>query len=235
MKELWPRSSRQLSRAVACGWPCVRRARRPADPTPGRRGDGVVTQQGHPDRERRCQHLANDLRPLLSYLGIKDRAQANSLIADAKIARTRAHVSWWQQPEFRDLLGELRRYFEYEAVAIAIRTFTIRYLPGPLQFPEYATALTGPLDEELGSTEQGRARPAGCAVTQSCPGWDHLSTTPFWTSQCSCAPPVARPCSAPSSPNCTASPTEAGCRSACCLSSWTAHRQQCRLRPAVPR
>ena len=92
----------------------------------------------------------NDLRPLLSYLGIKDRVQANSLIADAKIARTRAHVSWWDQPEYRDLPGELRRYFEYEAVAVEIRTFSIRYIPGPLQLPEYASALTGPLDEELG-------------------------------------------------------------------------------------
>src|SRR5918993_950856 len=45
----------------------------------------------------------NDLRPLLAYLGFRDRAQINSLVADAKIARTRQHVSWWQGPEFKDL------------------------------------------------------------------------------------------------------------------------------------
>jgi transcriptional regulator with XRE-family HTH domain len=92
----------------------------------------------------------NDLRPLLAYLGFRDREQISALISDAKIARMRGHVSWWQDPEYRDLPGELRRYFEYEAVAVEIRTFSIRYIPGPLQLPEYASALTRPLEEELG-------------------------------------------------------------------------------------
>ena len=91
----------------------------------------------------------NDLKPLLAFLGIKDRARVNALIADARISRTRQHVSWWQQPEFRELNDPLRRYIEYEAVATEIRSFYIRYLPGPLQLPEYAAALTGPFVEEL--------------------------------------------------------------------------------------
>ena len=89
----------------------------------------------------------NDLRPLLNYLGIRDRAQIAAMIADAKIARTRQHVSWWQRPEFRGLGDPLHKFIEYEAVATAIRGYYIRYLPGPLQLPEYATALTGSFDE----------------------------------------------------------------------------------------
>jgi transcriptional regulator with XRE-family HTH domain len=65
----------------------------------------------------------NDLRPLLSYLGIKDRARIAELLADSKIARSRQHVSWWQVPEFRVLTDELRRYIEYEAVVTAVHSF----------------------------------------------------------------------------------------------------------------
>ena len=91
----------------------------------------------------------NDLRPLLTFLGVKDRARVNALIADARISRTRQHVAWWQRPEFRDLNDPLRRFIEYEAVATEIRSFYIRYVPAPLQLPEYAAALTGPMAEEM--------------------------------------------------------------------------------------
>ena len=91
----------------------------------------------------------NDLRPLLTYLKIKDRGHIATLIADAKIARTRQHVSWWQDPAFRDLTPALRQYIEYEAVAVAIRSFAIRYIPGPLQLPEYSNALTGPFVDDM--------------------------------------------------------------------------------------
>jgi transcriptional regulator with XRE-family HTH domain len=91
----------------------------------------------------------NDLKPLLAFLGVKDRALINALVADARISRTRQHVAWWQQSEFRELSDPLRRYIEYEAIATEIRSFAIRYLPGPLQIPEYAEALAGPFVEEL--------------------------------------------------------------------------------------
>ncbi|MEV6631373.1 helix-turn-helix transcriptional regulator [Actinoplanes sp. NPDC051470] len=90
----------------------------------------------------------NDLRPLLSYLKIKDRAQISALIGDAKIARLRQHVAWWQDASFRDISPQLRQFFEYESVAVAVRTFNIRYFPGALQLPEYARALTGPFADE---------------------------------------------------------------------------------------
>jgi transcriptional regulator with XRE-family HTH domain len=91
----------------------------------------------------------NDLKPLLAFLGVKDRARVNALIADARISRMRQHVAWWQKPEFRHLNDPLRRYIEYEAVATEIRSFYIRYVPGPLQLPDYAAALTGPFVEEM--------------------------------------------------------------------------------------
>src|SRR6187549_2416591 len=46
----------------------------------------------------------NDLRPLLSYLGIQDRATVGALLADARIARLRQRQAWYQAPEFREHL-----------------------------------------------------------------------------------------------------------------------------------
>jgi len=91
----------------------------------------------------------NDLRPLLSYLGFKDRALINALIADAKVARMRTHAAWWQSPDFKEIPDVLRRYIEYEASAVAVRSFCIRYIPGPLQIPEYAEALTGSFEGQI--------------------------------------------------------------------------------------
>jgi transcriptional regulator with XRE-family HTH domain len=91
----------------------------------------------------------NDLRPLLSYLGIKDRAQISALVADAKIARTRQQRAWWQAPEYRELSEPLRRLFEFEAVAVAIRNYSTHYIPGPIQTPEYSYALTGSLEDDM--------------------------------------------------------------------------------------
>jgi transcriptional regulator with XRE-family HTH domain len=95
----------------------------------------------------------NDLRPLLAFIGIKDRAEANSLIADARIARTRQRQAWYQRPEFREhMSAAFRRLIEYEAEATAMRSYSVYYPPGPLQIPAYAAALTGSWrDHELAS------------------------------------------------------------------------------------
>jgi transcriptional regulator with XRE-family HTH domain len=86
----------------------------------------------------------NDLRPLLAFVGIRDRAEVNSLIADARIARTRQRQAWYQRPEFREHMSDaFRRLIEYEAEASAIRSYSVYYPPGPLQIPPYAAALTG--------------------------------------------------------------------------------------------
>jgi transcriptional regulator with XRE-family HTH domain len=89
----------------------------------------------------------NDLRPLLGYLGIRDRTQISALVADAKLARTRQRRTWWQEPQFRDLSEPLRRLIEFEAVAFTVRNYSTTYIPGPLQIPQYSMALTGSLEE----------------------------------------------------------------------------------------
>jgi transcriptional regulator with XRE-family HTH domain len=90
----------------------------------------------------------NDLKPLLSYLGIRDKAVVAALVADARIARTRQRQAWYQKPEFRDYLSQqLLRLIEYEAEAVAIRNYSTHYIPGPIQTEEYAAALTGSHDE----------------------------------------------------------------------------------------
>ncbi len=88
----------------------------------------------------------SDLRQLLGYLGVRDKTRVTQLATEARIARTRAKAQtvWWQEDRFRKYLSDgLRRYIEYETEASEIRSFSIYYLPGPLQTPEYAAALTG--------------------------------------------------------------------------------------------
>nr|AEE65498.1 antitoxin component [uncultured bacterium BAC AB649/1850] len=92
----------------------------------------------------------NDLRPLLAFVGIRDKAEVNSLLADARIARTRQRQAWYQKPEFREYMSDaLRRLIEYEAEATAMRSYSVYYPPGPLQIPDYAAALTGGWNHEI--------------------------------------------------------------------------------------
>jgi transcriptional regulator with XRE-family HTH domain len=93
----------------------------------------------------------SDLRQLLGFLGVRDKARINELANDARIARTRAKAQsvWWQEERFRKYTSDdLRRYIEYETEASEIRSLSIFYLPGPLQTPAYAAALTGGWGEE---------------------------------------------------------------------------------------
>jgi transcriptional regulator with XRE-family HTH domain len=84
----------------------------------------------------------NDLRPLLGYLGVKDKSVISTLLIDAKVARTRQRQAWYQKPQMRELLSDsYRKLIEYEAEATAIRYFTIYFFPGPLQLPAYSEAL----------------------------------------------------------------------------------------------
>jgi transcriptional regulator with XRE-family HTH domain len=92
----------------------------------------------------------NDLRPLLSYLGVQDKTVVAELVADARIARTRQRQAWYQAPQFREhLTPALMRLIEYEAEAKAIRYYQVYFMPGPLQLPEYAAALMAKYGEEI--------------------------------------------------------------------------------------
>jgi transcriptional regulator with XRE-family HTH domain len=85
----------------------------------------------------------NDLRPLLGFLGIKDRSRIDALVQDARAARVRQRRSWWQEPVYREhLTPALRHLIEFEAEAVSIRYFGLLVMPGPIQIPQYAEALT---------------------------------------------------------------------------------------------
>lgn len=91
----------------------------------------------------------NDLRPLLSFLGIKDKAVVTELTAIAKIARKRQPQAWYQRQEFRETLTPaIRRLVEYEAEAAAIRYYQVLFMPGPLQIEAYAMANLSSFDDD---------------------------------------------------------------------------------------
>ena len=99
----------------------------------------------------------NDLRPLLSLLGIRDRVRIAELLVEAKIARTRQRRAWYQELQFRENLTEgTLRLIEYEAEATAIHSYSVFHFPGLLQIPAYAKALIATWEDEI--TESQRER-----------------------------------------------------------------------------
>jgi transcriptional regulator with XRE-family HTH domain len=84
----------------------------------------------------------NDLKPLLSYLGVRDRARIDELVTDAKAARVRQRRFWWKEEPFREhITGAMQRQIEFEREAVAIRSFSVYIFPGPLQTREFAEAI----------------------------------------------------------------------------------------------
>jgi transcriptional regulator with XRE-family HTH domain len=95
----------------------------------------------------------NDLRPLLTYLGMRDRTRIDELVASAKASRSRQR-RWWLEPRFREFLTPaLQRLIEFEAEAVAIHYYSIYVIPGPLQIREFADAILRKWDMDL-SEEQ---------------------------------------------------------------------------------
>jgi transcriptional regulator with XRE-family HTH domain len=95
----------------------------------------------------------NDLRPLLSLVGIKENARVVAMLADTRIARSR-RGAWHEAPEFRThLSAALRRLVEYEVEALAIRYYSIYFIPGVLQTDAYAETLLDLLGDELPGNE----------------------------------------------------------------------------------
>jgi hypothetical protein len=65
------------------------------------------------------------------------------------VARRRQRKSWYQSPEYREhLTPAMTRQIEYEAEAVAIRSWSVFYVPGPLQTPDYARANLDSFDED---------------------------------------------------------------------------------------
>jgi transcriptional regulator with XRE-family HTH domain len=100
----------------------------------------------------------NDLRPLLNYFGVSDGRHVTAMLEDAKASRSRQRDIWYRKPAYRSHITEsLRRLVDYETKAIEMRLYSIYFLPGPLQTPEYAAAVSHLWDDEL-SANQIRAR-----------------------------------------------------------------------------
>src|SRR5262245_23722787 len=96
----------------------------------------------------------NDLRPLLSFLNVKDKARVAELVEAAKTARTRQPQAWYQAPGYREnLTDSMRKLIEFEADASWIHHYSVFHLPGPLQVPDYSSALTETWSEELGADQ----------------------------------------------------------------------------------
>lgn len=90
----------------------------------------------------------NDLRPLLNYLGIRDKTRIESLVQAAKASKQRRQ--WWDQPKFAGMLTPaMKQWFSYEVEATSRRIFCAAHFPGFLQTPEFARAALGFFSGEL--------------------------------------------------------------------------------------
>jgi transcriptional regulator with XRE-family HTH domain len=99
----------------------------------------------------------NDLRPLLPFLGIKEKTTVAAMMADARIARKRQRQAWYQTPEFRENLTDAtRKLIEYENEAAQMRSYSVYYVPGPLQTADYASALMTRFEDELSESQRER-------------------------------------------------------------------------------
>jgi len=79
----------------------------------------------------------NDLRPLLAYLGVRNRDRVEDLIQAAKVSRQRRQ--WWDSARFREhVTSPMLQLAGYEADAEEIYHFNPAIIPGVLQTPEYA-------------------------------------------------------------------------------------------------
>jgi transcriptional regulator with XRE-family HTH domain len=85
----------------------------------------------------------NDLRPLLRYFGVADGPAMKAMLDDARAARLRHPDVWYQKPAYRPhITVPLRRLVDYETKAVEMRFYSIYFMPGPLQTPEYASAVS---------------------------------------------------------------------------------------------
>jgi transcriptional regulator with XRE-family HTH domain len=90
----------------------------------------------------------NDLRPLLGYLGVKDRAVVTDLLAAAKLSKQRKQ--WWDAPQLRDgFTPALRQVVQFEPDATALRHFYPQVFPPFIQTPAYSRALLASFRDEL--------------------------------------------------------------------------------------
>lgn len=94
----------------------------------------------------------NDLRPLLAYLGVRDKAKVETLVQAAKASKQRRQ--WWDQPRFANLVTPaMKQWFSYEVEATSMRIFCNGFFPGFLQTTEYARGVLTAYEDELSAEE----------------------------------------------------------------------------------
>ncbi|WP_460494069.1 helix-turn-helix domain-containing protein [Dactylosporangium cerinum] len=94
----------------------------------------------------------NDLRPLLTYLSVREKARVDELIQAAKASKQRRQ--WWDERRFASLVTTaMKQWFSYEFEATSIRIFCASYLPAFLQTPAFARSLLEFFEDELSKEE----------------------------------------------------------------------------------
>jgi transcriptional regulator with XRE-family HTH domain len=94
----------------------------------------------------------NDLRPLLTHLGITDKATVDKLVQDARASRRRA--MWWDEPRVREhLTPASRQLLQYEREAVAVRYFSNIMVPGALQTQAISKSILAGHHSELTEDE----------------------------------------------------------------------------------
>lgn len=79
---------------------------------------------------------STDLRALLDLYGVTDAEEIDQLSEEARISRRQR---WWTKPEYREYLtSAMLQLAQFEAEAVAIRTFQPVIVPGEFQTPAYA-------------------------------------------------------------------------------------------------
>lgn len=93
---------------------------------------------------------ANDLKALLGFYGIRDKARTEELVALARAARENP---WWSQ--YRGIAPEkLLELIDYESAASAVSQFEPMFVPGILQTEEYARAVLQVFYDEKSAAER---------------------------------------------------------------------------------
>lgn len=96
----------------------------------------------------------NDLRPLLAFLGVRDKVTVDGLITSAKLSKQRRQ--WWDAPELKDgFTPALKQLVQLEPDASAIRCFFPMVVPSRFQTPAYAAAI---LESFRGAMSEGVIR-----------------------------------------------------------------------------
>jgi transcriptional regulator with XRE-family HTH domain len=94
----------------------------------------------------------NDLRPLLTYLGVRDRKRVEELVQAAKASKQRRQ--WWDDKQYQGMLTvAMRQLISFEAEATAIRYFSSVVPPGSLQTEGYALGIMSQYSHELSDDE----------------------------------------------------------------------------------